>query len=244
MELSNKDLGIYLKEIRNSLGYSTYDVQKLCDISPSYLSLMENGKRKPSAIILKKIASIYNVDYIDLYIRAGFIDLALKEGLVSIETNYADVLREKYNIPEFIAPTENAFPTADLPIKIPILGKISAGLPILANENIEGYDFAPSSYIKKDFEYFYLRVSGDSMNIKFAPNDLVLVQKQECLENGEIGVILVNGFDATVKRFKQQNDLIILEPMSTNEEHQIQIYNPKDISINIVGKVVSYLGKV
>ena len=51
--LSHKELGTYLRNIRGSLGYSTYDVNKLCDISPSYLSLMETGKRKPSAIILK-----------------------------------------------------------------------------------------------------------------------------------------------------------------------------------------------
>ncbi len=49
--LTNKELGQYLKSVRESLGYSTYDVNKLCDISQSYLSLMENGKRKPSAII-------------------------------------------------------------------------------------------------------------------------------------------------------------------------------------------------
>ncbi len=53
MYLSNEELGKYLKLVREGLGYSTYDVNKLCDISPSYLSLMENAKRKPSAIILK-----------------------------------------------------------------------------------------------------------------------------------------------------------------------------------------------
>lgn len=71
----------------------------------------------------------------------------------------------------------NVFPTADIPIKIPILGKISAGLPILAVENIDGYEFAPSSYIKKDFEYFYLKVQGDSMNLKFPERRLGIGSK-------------------------------------------------------------------
>lgn len=75
MTLSTKELGIYLKNIREYLGYSTYDVNKLCKISQSYLSLMENGKRKPSAIILKKLAPIYKLDYLDLYEKAGYIDL-------------------------------------------------------------------------------------------------------------------------------------------------------------------------
>lgn len=214
--MSNEELGKYLKSIRESLEYSTHDVNKLCDISQSYISLMENGKRKPSPIILKKLASIYNLDYIDLYEKAGYIDLV----------------------------ESNAFPVTDTPKKVPVVGKISAGLPILATENIEGYEFAPSSQIKEGYTYFYLRVQGDSMNLKFNEGDIVLVQKQDDLENNEIGVILVNGFDATVKKYRKENGLVILEPMSTNPENTVQIYNPKDISIKIIGKVISYQGKI
>lgn len=75
MELSNKELGEYLKTIREQLGYSIYDINKLCDISPSYISLMENGKRRPSPIILKKISSIYSLDCNDLYKKAGYDEL-------------------------------------------------------------------------------------------------------------------------------------------------------------------------
>lgn len=75
MEVSTLELAKYLKNIREALGYSIYDVNKLCEISPSYLSLMENGKRRPSPIILKKISSIYNIDYNDLLSKAGFAEL-------------------------------------------------------------------------------------------------------------------------------------------------------------------------
>lgn len=131
-----------------------------------------------------------------------------------------------------------------LPKKVPVLGKISAGLPLYAEEQLEGYMMAPEIAIKDGIEYFYLRVQGDSMNTKFNDGDLVLIQKQDTLENGEIGAIRVNGFDATVKRFKTQGDLIILEPMSTNPIHTVQIYNPKEVDINIIGKVIWYMGKV
>lgn len=130
------------------------------------------------------------------------------------------------------------------PQKIPVLGKISAGLPLYADEQLEGYMMAPETVIKHGIEYFYLRVQGDSMNSKFNDGDLVLVQKQDTLENGEIGAIRVNGFDATVKRFKKQGNLIILEPMSTNPAHTVQIYNPKEVDVNIIGKVIWYMGKV
>ena len=138
----------------------------------------------------------------------------------------------------------NIFPIADTPKRVPVVGKISAGLPILATENIEGYEFAPSSQIKEGYTYFYLRVQGDSMNLKFNEGDIVLVQKQDTLENDEIGVILVDGNDATVKKYKAENGLVILEPMSTNPINTVQIYNPKKIDIKIVGKVISYQGKI
>ena len=138
----------------------------------------------------------------------------------------------------------NVFPTTDVPEKVPVVGKISAGLPILATENIEGYEFAPSSQIKKGYTYFYLRVQGDSMNLKFNEGDIVLIQRQDTLENDEIGAILVDGNDATVKKYKFENGLVILEPMSTNPENTVQIYNPKKINIQIIGKVISYQGKV
>lgn len=246
MSMTPKELGAYLKNIRESLGYSTYDVNKLCDISQSYLSLLENGKRRASAIVLKKLAPIYNVSYIELYEKAGYIELIEadewdKLNKSSYNKTFHDDNSVSYSIPKA---TSNVFPIPDTPIKVPVLGKISAGLPILAVENIEGYEYAPSSYIKKGFDYFYLRVTGDSMNLKFNDGDIVLVQQQDTLENGEIGVILVNGNDATVKKFREENNIVILEPMSTNSEHHVQIYNPKEISIKILGKVVSYQGKL
>ncbi len=138
----------------------------------------------------------------------------------------------------------NIFPVTDKIVELPVLGKVSAGLPLLAVENLEGHAFAPSSKLKLGLEYFYLRVQGDSMNLKFSDGDLVLVQKQDDLDNDEIGVISINGYDATVKKFKRENGLIVLQPMSTNPEHTVQIYNPKDVSIKIIGKVISYQGNI
>ncbi len=85
MEFSNHELAKYLRTIRESLGYSIYDVNRLCEISPSYLSLMENGKRRPSPIILKKLSSIYNIDYNDLLRKAGFSDLIEDEKVQEVK---------------------------------------------------------------------------------------------------------------------------------------------------------------
>lgn len=135
----------------------------------------------------------------------------------------------------------NIIPLSDKIVKIPILGKISAGLPLYAEENLLGYDYIPSSTVKPNEEYFCLLVKGDSMNLKFNDGDRVLIKKQDTLENGEIGVILVNGDDATIKKYRYDNDMVILEPMSSNPENHVQIYNPKEISIKIVGKAIRYI---
>lgn len=147
--------------------------------------------------------------------------------------NKSDLIEEKNNNIEEIKP-----------VKIPVLGRISAGLPLYAEQQLEGYMLAPENIIKEGYEYFYLRVNGDSMNQKFNDGDLVLVQKQDTLENGEIGVIRVNGYDATIKRFKQEGNLVVLEPMSTNPIHTTQIYNPEKIDIKIIGKAIWKTGRI
>ena len=177
-----------------------------------------NGEMSPKITTIKYLAEYFNVNEIWLM---GY-----------------DVPMERQKV------ESNVFPTTDIPKKVPIVGKISAGLPILAAENIEGYEFAPSSQIKEGCTYFYLRVQGDSMNLKFNEGDIVLIQRQDTLENNEIGAILVGGDDATVKKYKFENGLVILEPMSTNPENTVQIYNPKKINIQIIGKVISYQGKI
>lgn len=165
--------------------------------------------------------------------------------LIADALNVSPVWLMGYDVPMERQELENnVFPIDNMPKKVPVVGRISAGLPMLATENIEGYEFAPSSQLKDGYTYFYLKVQGDSMNLKFNEGDIVLVQKQDDLENNEIGVILVNGDDATVKKYRKENGLVILEPMSTNPENVVQIYNPKDIQIRIIGKVISYQGKI
>lgn len=205
-----------LKDLRIERDELQEDIGKIIGVSGRAIGNYETGKRKMSPDIILKLSEHFGVS-----------------------TDYLLGKCDSRNGTE-----SNTFPIADSPISVPVLGKISAGLPLLATENIEGYEFAPSSYIKEGFDYFYLRVNGDSMNLKFSDGDIVLVQKQDDLENDEIGVVLVDGMDATVKKYKYENSLVILSPMSTNPEHVVQIYNPKDISIKIVGKVVSYQGKI
>lgn len=110
---------------------------------------------------------------------------------------------------------ENAIPVGNMK-PIPVIGVIRAGMPMLAEENIEYYDFADVSDAN---DYFYLRVSGDSMiGAGIAENSIVLIKKQNSAENGQIVACLVNGEDATLKRFKQQGKTVLLMPENSKYE--------------------------
>lgn len=203
-----------IKLLREEKGLFQKDLAKLLNVTTPVINYYENEKRTISAKSVSILADYFGVS--------------------------TDYLLGKSDIRK---QDSNVFPVPDKAVSIAVIGKISAGLPILATENIERYEFAPSSLINENYTYFYLVVSGDSMNRKFDDGDIVLVQQQSDLENDEIGVFLIDD-EATVKKYKTQNDLIILEPMSTNPIHTVQIYNPKEKNIKIIGKVISYQGKV
>jgi len=123
----------------------------------------------------------------------------------------------------------------------PVYGKISAGLPNWAEECLEGYlPIDPNLMgIINPEECFFLRVDGESMNKVIRNGAYALIRKQDIVENGEIAAVLVNGFDATLKKFSKQGNLVILEPMSEDSSFTTQVYN-KDTQIKILGK---YIGK-
>ena len=120
--------------------------------------------------------------------------------------------------------------------KIPVLGLIRAGAPIIANEEILGYTFIDENDPEN---YFALKVTGDSMNAaRIYEGDVVICRKQSYVENGQIAVVLIDNEDATVKRFYADNDTVRLEPQSTNPENHAIILNPKENRFEILGRVV------
>ena len=125
----------------------------------------------------------------------------------------------------------------------PVYGRISAGQPNWAEENIEGRIPVPmTGEIDNPEECFYLKVNGESMNKVVKNGAYALIHKQDIVEDGEIAVVLVNGYDATLKKFSKQGDFVVLEPMSDvtdDPDIKTQIYD-KSTSIKILGK---YIGK-
>lgn len=124
-------------------------------------------------------------------------------------------------------------------VRIPVLGKVVAGIPIEAVEDIIDYEEIDEK-LAKSGTFFALQIKGRSMEPTFHEGDVVIVRQQPEVENGEIAIVLVNGSEATVKEVKESSDGITLIG------HNVAAYTPTfysrqevaDLPVQIIGKVV------
>ena len=101
-------------------------------------------------------------------------------------------------------------------VNVPIIGKVTAGIPILANENVEDIFPLPLNYIKHNDELFMLNISGNSMiNAGIFDGDLAIIEKCQTARNGDIVVALIEN-EATLKRFYREDGHIRLQPENDN----------------------------
>ncbi|MEA0553539.1 XRE family transcriptional regulator [Lysinibacillus irui] len=122
-------------------------------------------------------------------------------------------------------------------VKIPILGVIACGEPIIAQQNVEGYMYEFSELLPTG-NIFALVAKGDSMEPTIPNGSKVLIREQSEVEYGEIAAVLVNGdTEATLKRVKKQGDTILLMP--DNPKHEPYIVD-KNNPAKIIGKAISF----
>ena len=215
--------GKYIRDLRITVGLTQREVERVSGVSNSYLSQLESGQRAiPSPDILRKLAPALKTPYEELLVAAGYLPSAASLGQPS-----------------------NAIPVKeDTIVNFPVYGKIAAGSPIKAIEEVEEYIsmdtrfFNMNGYTKDDF--FFLRINGHSMEPTIADTDLVLIRKQPLVENNEIAAVMCNCEDATVKRVVASGDKIILS--SDNKEYPPMIYESSECYI--IGKVLKKIGDV
>ena len=126
---------------------------------------------------------------------------------------------------------------------IPVLGVVAGGFPIYAEENIIDYEEI-SLKLASSGEYFALVVKGDSMSPRMQEGDIVIVKKQDTIECGQIGIVLVNGDEATVKRVIFRPDGIELHgfnPSFTPLKYTTQ--EIMSLPVKIIGRVVECRSK-
>ena len=125
-------------------------------------------------------------------------------------------------------------------VAVPILGRVAAGIPIDAIQEVEGWEELPRAMAAKG-EYFALRVKGDSMSPTITNGSIVLVRKQNAVENKEVAVVLINGDEeATIKRIQQQErgltligDNALVYPPHFYSEEEVAA-----LPVRIIGRVV------
>lgn len=214
-------IDIFAERLKKLLDSGSYDVVELTQLlglrSKSTIYRYLKAEMSPKVSTVKCIADIYNVnpDWLMGY------DVPMK--MKPIPENPSILIGFK-NYP------------------IPVYGQISAGQPNWVEECIEGVlpiDPDLMGIINPE-EYFFLRVHGESMNKIIRNGAFALIHKQDIVDDGEIAVVLVNGYDATLKKFTKQGDMIILEPQSNDDSFKTQVYD-KNTTIKIIGK---YAGKM
>ena len=129
-------------------------------------------------------------------------------------------------------------------IKIPVLGRVAAGIPITAITDILDYEEISPEMIKDGSEYFALSIKGDSMEPKISEGDVVIVRKQEDCESGQIAIVQINGDEATCKKLVKKSNGIVLQ--SFNPAYEPMYFSAEEIEelpLKVIGRVVELRAK-
>ena len=121
---------------------------------------------------------------------------------------------------------------------IPIVGVVSCGTPLLAEDNIEGYHETSLQDMTTGETYFWLRAKGDSMiNVGIHEGDLLLIRQQSDVDSGDIAVVAINEDDATLKRVIKKENALILQP--ENPAYETKIFIGEEMaSVHIRGRLM------
>lgn len=213
-------LGDVIYQYRTTHNISMDKFSELSGISKGYISMLEKNQTQrgdepsPSFEMYRNVAKTIGMD-VDALIR-------MVEG--------------KITLPDLPASNIIAMPEMR---KIPRIGDIACGAPILAQEHIEDYVEIPA-HIHADFA---LTCKGDSMiNARIYDGDLVYIRQQETVDNGQIAAVLIDG-EATLKRVKFYDDHIVLEPENPHFR-PLTYWGEEMNNLRILGKAVAFTSTV
>ena len=225
----NMTLGEWIKNYRDKHSLSMQEMADMCGFSKAYIGQLEKGINpstgkpiSPTIQAFDKIAQAVGLD----------LDVFLKE----LDSNQlVTLLPDKTDKPS--SPTKG--------IRIPVLGRVAAGIPIEAITDIEDWEEIPQSMAKTG-EYFALKIVGKSMEPRMMDGDVVIVRRQPDVDSGDIAVVLVNGNDATVKQISKSDAGLTLIGWNPSV-YTPKTYNKKEckeLPVTILGKVVEIRGKL
>ena len=223
-------LGEIVKKYRLEHKISMDEFARLSGLSKGYISMLEKNENprtkkpiSPSIDTIKQVSEVTGIDFNEI--------IEMLDDDLELILNNDDHHFGQHEIPSNKQTSYVAYKE--------LKGAIAAGVPL------EMFEVPDSVQVPVDVDRafpnaYFLVVRGDSMNKIISEGMYVLIDPCEELNNGEIGVIRVNGTEETLKRFYKMGDCIMLQPESTNPEHKIQTYTSEEEieSISILGKLV------
>ena len=205
----------------HGIGKSPTGVGVELGINRAVVSAWKNKNRMPRGDVLADIARYFNT-------TAEMLVCGTIEDMFFVGT-------EDYDLGE---------PIKTNAVRVPILGRVAAGIPIEQIVDIDGWEEI-SDELAKNGKYFALKIHGNSMEPRMCEKDTIIVRQQNSVENGEIAVVSVNGLDATCKKIEYTDEGISLvsfnpayAPMKFTKEQA------KQLPITILGKVVELRAKM
>ena len=220
-----EDFSIRLKKAMNIRGIKQVELANKTGIDKSLISNYLQGNYKAKQDKLHKLAIALDVS--EGWLMGYNVDMD-REWFDDAELDNAEIIRVQSNV-----------------VKIPILGKVPAGIPIEAIEDIIGYEEIPYDWIKNGNKYFALKVNGDSMYPDYRTGDVIIIKQQPDCESGDDCVVMVNGDDATFKRVIKQEKNLILKPL--NNEYEPYSFDEYDIMtkpVRVVGVAIEVRRKL
>ncbi|MEK3917256.1 S24 family peptidase [Paenibacillus sp. FSL H7-0331] len=237
--------GTNIKRLREQLGYNAEDIANTLSLSFEDYLRIETGTFELSFELIDKIAgyfeknssklvherTYFNDDdehlFVQMYMSIYYKNKVSQDNIDQIKSQISvlgNAPENTYDINRMVEAIRD-----DLIVQIPIYGAIKAGNDFVAEQNIVGYKVASKKEVS-DGEYFYLIVKGDSMiDEGIRENYKVLVRKQTFVENGKIGVIIINGDEATLKRVFYDGENVILQ--ASNKDIPPRVIAIRDVMI-------------
>lgn len=202
-----------VRELRLAKSLSQEQLAEKIGLTKQAISQYERGERNPSMTVLDALCDFFNVSS----------DYLLGKDSVTLR---------------FVGKDEIDKLESKSCVRVPVLGRVAAGIPIDAIEDVLDWEEIPEMMAATG-EFFGLRIKGDSMQPRIAEGDVVIVRSQPDAESGDVVIVQVNGDHATCKRIIKHNTGISL--VSFNPVYPPIVYTNEEIKslpVTIVGKVV------
>jgi len=239
------EIGKLLRNLRISKGYSQFDLAERVGGNNSYLSRIENGERRPSTRIMRKMSEVLDFPYDELVVASGLLSPDFRERhFVGRETDIQKDIREiRAALSRLVPPATVGAPTSAAAARrrgIPVFDRVPAGFLEDANV-VQAYDDIEKIVLAEDelgydAKAFALVVKGDSMiEVGILDGDVLIVSPATRVEDGDIAVVQVNRRETTVKIVYFEGDCLLLQPANSHFKAVLLKYPDE---VEIMGKVI------